>query len=274
MEIGSLGLWDRTTWFASLETDALAELETLGVSTVWLGGSPPADLAVPEQVLANSKKLVVATGIVNVWKDPAEVAARSYHRLAAYADRLLLGIGAGHRSSVGAAYRKPYQKLVDYLDELDADGVPPHSRMLAALGPRVLRLAADRTAGAHPYLVTPEHTATARAILGAGKLLVPEHKVVLTRDPEMARDLARDRLAMYLTLPNYTRNWFRLGFTEDDLIGGGSDRLVDAMVAWGDEETIRRRLAAHLAAGADQVAVQILNPDKLDTMRRLAPALT
>jgi probable F420-dependent oxidoreductase len=137
----------------------------------------------------------------------------------------------------------------------------------------VLRLARDRTAGAHPYLTTPEHTAQAREILGAGKLLLPEQKVVLATDPAEARALARKRLGPYLVLPNYTNNWLRLGFTEADLANGGSDRLVDALVAWGDADAIRERIQAHRDAGADQVAVQVLNEDKLAVLRTLAPAL-
>ena len=272
MNIGRFGLWDWSAFFEGLEPEELAEIQELGMLTVWVGGSPPADLALPEKMLRASSNLIVATGIVTVWSDPPQVAARSYSRLSAVADRFLLGIGAGHRAPGGIPYR-PYDKLVEYLDGLDAAGVPTGARILAALGPRVLRLASDRTAGAHPYLVTPDHTATAREILGPGKLLIPEHKVVLARDPDAARGLARDRIARYLALPNYIRNWFRLGFTEDDLVAGGSDRLIDAMVAWGDEETIRTRLDEHLAAGADQVAVQILNDDKMVTLRRLAPAL-
>lgn len=273
MDIGRLGLWDRKEWCAGQGPEVLAELEGLGVSTLWIGGSPPADLALPEQLLARSVSLVIATGIVNVWADPPEVAAKAYHQLAAHSDRLLLGIGPSHPQSMGDVYTKPYEKLVDYLDRLDAGGVPTEAVVLAALGPRVLRLAADRTAGAHPYLVTPEHTAAARGILGVGKLLVPEQTVLLERDPAVARRTAREMLARYMALTNYTNNWLRLGFTDDDLAGGGSDRLVDAMVAWGDEHAILTRFDAHLAAGADQVAIQILNPDKLAVLRRLAPGL-
>jgi probable F420-dependent oxidoreductase len=174
---------------------------------------------------------------------------------------------------VGERYTKPYDKLVSYLDGLDEGGVPESGRVLAALGPKVLRLARDRAAGAHPYLTTPEHTAQAREILGADKLLVPEQKVVLSTDPARARALARKRLAMYLELPNYTNNWLRLGFTEADLADGGSDRLVDALVAWGDETAIRERVQAHRDAGADQVALQVLNEDKLGVLRTLAPVL-
>jgi probable F420-dependent oxidoreductase len=151
--------------------------------------------------------------------------------------------------------------------------VPVTDRVLAALGPRVLGLARDRAAGAHPYFTTPEHTAQAREILGEGKLLVPEQKVVLATDPVAGRALAREALNFYLSLPNYTNNWLRLGFTESDLADGGSDRLVDALVPWGDEDVIRERIQAHLAAGADHVALQVLNEDKLAVLRVLAPAL-
>jgi len=273
MDIGRLGIWARKDWYAEQGPETFAELDDLGVSTLWIGGSPPADLALAEQVLTQSTGLKVATGIVNVWSDPPEVTARAYHRLAAYSDRLLIGIGPSHPQSMGDLYTRPYGKLVDYLDELDAGDVPRSSVILAALGPRVMRLAAERTAGAHPYLTTPEHTARARAILGAGKLLVPEHKVLLERDPAVARGRAREMLSRYMTLTNYTNNWLRLGFTESDLAGGGSDRLVDAMVAWGDEDAIRAGVFSHLEAGADQVAIQVLNSDKLGTLHRLAAAL-
>lgn len=272
MALGPLGVWDHASFFQ--KPGVPADVEGLGYSAVWLGGSPPADLSTAEPVLAASKNLVVATGIVNVWTDEPAVAAAGYHRVsAAYPDRFVLGIGAGHRQNVGDQYTKPYEKLVSYLDGLDEGGVPASGRVLAALGPKVLELARDRTAGAHPYLTTPEHTAQAREILGAGKLLVPEQKVVLATDPAQGRALARKRLAMYLELPNYTNNWLRLGFTEDDLAGGGSDRLVDALVAWGDEDVIRERVQAHRDAGADQVTLQVLNEDKLSVLRTLAPAL-
>lgn len=274
METGGIGLWDVTTWFTERTAEELAELAELGVSTLWLGHSPDPDLEAAEAVLGRSTRLGVATGIVNVWAGEPETAAASWARVtAAHPGRFLLGIGASHRRAVGERYVRPYEKLVSYLDVLDEGGVPLEERVLAALGPRVLRLAADRTAGAHPYLTTPEHTARAREVLGDGKLLVPEHKVVLSTDPEEARALGRRRLELYLGLPNYTNNWLRLGFTEDDFADGGSDRLVDAMVAWGDEDAIRARIEEHRAAGADQVAIQVLNEDKMATLRRLAPAL-
>jgi probable F420-dependent oxidoreductase len=271
MDIGRLGVWDHGAWSGF---GSPAELEQLGYGTAWLGGNPSPDLSSAEQVLAKSTSLVVATGIVNVWDAEPPVPAAAYHRVvAAYPDRFVLGIGVGHRPIVGDQYTKPYDKLASYLDGLDEGGVPVSGRVLAALGPKVLRLARDRTAGAHPYLTTPEHTAQAREILGDGKLLVPEQKVVLSTDPAAARAIARQRLEMYLSLPNYTNNWLRLGFTESDLADGGSDRLVDALVVWGDEDAIRERVEAHLTAGADQVAIQVLNEDKLAVLRALTPAL-
>jgi probable F420-dependent oxidoreductase len=266
----TLGVWDHAAapWLRDPAT--LAELERLGYDTVWLGGSPAADLTTVEPTLAASTSVRVATGIVNVWDGEPDAAA--YARVTgAHPGRFLLGIGAGHPSLVGARYTKPYDRLVAYLDGLDDGGVPVSGRVLAALGPRVLRLARDRTAGAHPYLTTPEHTAQAREVLGEGPLLVPEQKVVLSTDPAEARAIARDRLAMYLELPNYTNTWLRLGFTEADLADGGSDRLVDGLVAWGDADAIRERVAAHWDAGADQVALQVLNPDKMPVARALAP---
>jgi probable F420-dependent oxidoreductase len=272
MRLGPIGVWDHSSFFQG--SGIPAELDRLGYATAWLGGSPPPDLSTAEPVLAGAENLVVATGIVSVWVEEPSVAAAAYHRVsAAYPDRFILGIGASHQVLVGDRYVKPYEQLETYLDGLDEGGVPASGRVLAALGPRVLRLARDRTAGAHPYLTTPEHTAQAREILGADKLLVPEQKVVLSTDPAEARALARDRLAMYLELPNYTNNWLRMGFTEADLADGGSDRLVDALVAWGDESAIRERIQAHRDAGADQVALQVLNEDKLAVLRTLAPVL-
>lgn len=274
MDIGALGVWDHAGWPGFSDQDALAELERLGYGTAWIGASPPADLSTVEPILAASTSLVVATGIVNVWEASPSVAAAGYHRVAvAYPDRFVLGIGVGHRPMVGDQYTKPYDKLASYLDGLDEGGVPESGRVLAALGPKVLQLARDRTAGAHPYLTTPAHTAQARSILGDGKLLVPEQKVVRSTDPVEARALARQRLSFYFTLPNYTNNWLRLGFSDADFVDGGSDRLVDALVVWGDDDAIRERIQAHRDAGADQVTLQVLNEDKLAVLRTLAPVL-
>ena len=246
---------------------ALAGLEELGYQAVWLGMSPAGTLEQPEGVLAATSKLAVATGIVSIWNHPAATVAGAYHRVAAaYPGRFLLGLGVSHAHLVeagGQQYLRPYRKLVEFLDGLDmaAPPVPPEGRALAALGPRVLALARDRAAGAHPYLVTPEHTRQAREILGSGPLLAPEQKVVLERDPSRAREIARGSLGMYLRAPNYIANLRRLGFAEDD-ITGASDRLVDALVAWGGEEVIARRVAEHHDAGADHVCIQVLTGEQ------------
>jgi probable F420-dependent oxidoreductase len=279
---GRIGVWTSSSQWPddpARNGSTASELEALGYQAIWLGGAA-ADLELAETLLRATERLVVATGIVNIWTEPAGKVADSFHRInARYPQRLLLGVGAGHASMVGARYRQPYQQLVAYLDELDAatPPVPVADRVLAALGPRVLALAAARSSGAHPYLVTPEHTAQARQALGAGKLLAPELMVVLDTDPQRARATARGRLAMYLELPNYLANLRRLGFTEDDLAAPGSDRLVDALVAWGDAETIARRVGEHYQAGADHVCIQPLDPDGAlphAQWRDLAPALT
>jgi probable F420-dependent oxidoreductase len=256
MDLGRYGVFGHAT---VLTTERARFLESLGYSTVWEGGSPPADLTHVEALLDATSSLKVATGIVNVWTADAAEVARSYHRIeAAHPGRFLLGVGVGHPEA-NAGYRSPYQALVDYLDVLDAEGVPVERRVLAALGPRVLRLAAARTAGAHPYLVTPEHTRLAREILGPGKLLAPEQRVVLEADPVRARAVGRPSVVKpYLGLTNYTTNLQRLGFTADDVAGQGSDRLVDALVVSGDDKQIRQRFEEHFQAGADHVAVQLL----------------
>ena len=255
MELGRYGVFGRTT---VLTTERARVVESLGYGTVWQGGSPPADLSHVEAILDATSTLKVATGIVNVWRADAVDVARSYHRIeATHPGRFLLGIGVGHPEAT-ATYHSPYQTLVDYLDVLDAEGVPVERRMLAALGPRVLRLAATRTAGAHPYLVTPEHSRQAREILGAGKLLAPEQRVALEADPARARALGRPSVKPYLRLTNYTTNLQRLGFTPQDVAGEGSDHLIDALVVSGDDAEIRRRFEGHHHAGADHVAIQLI----------------
>lgn len=241
--------------------DAFAELDDLGYGAAWLG-SAEADLARPEQILAATARLTAATGIVNVWTAPSDVVAAAFARVdGAHPGRLLLGVGAGHAAFVeptGQEYRRPYSKVAGYLDQLDAAGVPVARRAVAALGPRTLRLAGERSLGAHPYLVTPEHTRLARDVLGDGPLLAPEQKVVLTTDEDEALRIAAPVVELYLGLPNYVNNLRRLGFTDDDLSGSGSRRLLEALVAWGDADAIARRVAEHHDAGADHVCVQVL----------------
>lgn len=240
------------------------DIEALGYGAVWVGGSPPAELEWVEPILEQTTTLQVATGIVNIWSAPAKPVAESFHRIdRAYPGRFLLGIGVGHREAI-AEYRKPYNALVEYLDRLDDYGVPADRRVVAALGPRVLQLSAQRSAGAHPYLTTPEHTARARELIGPSAFLSPEHKVVLTTDADTARAVGRTALDIYLNLANYLNNWRRLGFTDNDVARPGSDRLVDALVAYGTTDAIAARLGEHLDAGADHVAVQVLTrPEKL-----------
>ncbi|MGB6574105.1 MAG: LLM class F420-dependent oxidoreductase, partial [Trebonia sp.] len=256
MELGRYGVFGRA---AVLTPERARTIESLGYGAIWQGGSPPADLSHVAAILDATSTIKVATGIVNVWTADAAEVARSYHRTeAAHPGRFMLGIGVGHPEA-HAAYRSPYQTLVNYLDVLDAEGVPEGRRILAALGPRVLKLAAGRTAGAHPYLVTPEHTRQARNILGPGKLLAPEQRVVMEADPAKARAVGRPSVVKpYLGLTNYTSNLQRLGFTEQDVVGEGSDRLIDALVISGDGATIARRFEEHHQAGADHVAVQLI----------------
>lgn len=237
------------------------EIEALGYGAVWVGGSPPAALSWVEPILQATTTLCVATGIVNIWSAPAQRVAESFHRIeAAYPGRFLLGIGVGHAEMI-SEYRKPYNALVEYLDRLDDYGVPANRRVVAALGPRVLGLSARRSAGAHPYLTTPEHTARARELIGPSAFLAPEHKVVLTTDSARARTVGRQALDMYFNLANYRNNWKRLGFTDDEVSRPGSDRLVDAVVAYGTPYAIAARLNEHLLAGADHVPIQVLTED-------------
>jgi probable F420-dependent oxidoreductase len=240
------------------------DIEALGYGAVWVGGSPPAELEWVEPILEKTTTLQVATGIVNIWTAAAGPVAESYHRIDdAYPGRFLLGIGVGHPEA-NQEFRKPIDALTDYLDKLDEYGVPQNRRVVAALGPKVLRLSADRAAGPHPYLTTPEHTAQARELLGPDAFIAPEHKVVLTTDAEKARAVGRKALEIYLNLTNYLNSWKRLGFSDEDVAKPGSDRLVDAVVAYGTVDAIAARLKEHLDAGADHVPVQVLtSPDKL-----------
>ena len=264
VDIGSVGLWTSSgLWTAAGDemTEAAAELDDLGYGALWLGSSG-GDLQPHESLLAATNRLVVVTGIINVWTNSPARVAESYHRVnTAHPDRMLIGIGSSHAPLVTAEeYRQPLTRLRRYLDELDAvdPTVPANRRVLAALGPKTLTLAAERSAGAHPYLTTPDHTAEARRILGPSVLLAPEQKVILESDPASARSIARSTLSQYLALPNYTDNFLRIGFAPDDLEHGGSDRLVDGLIAWGDTDAVLRRISEHHAAGADHVCVQVL----------------
>ncbi|MET7768655.1 LLM class F420-dependent oxidoreductase [Nocardia sp. NPDC005366] len=270
-DLGKFGVW---RGYRGFTPEAARELEELGFGALWLGGSPPAELPVVESLLEATESLTVGTSIVNIWTAKAEAVAESYHRIEQrFPGRFLLGIGVGHPEANGSDAVKPYDALVAYLDELDAAGVPKEGRALAALGPRVLKLARDRTAGALPYLAPPEHTRIARETLGADSLLVAEQKVVLDDDPERARAVARGMVSMYLGLVNYVGNLRRLGFSEEDVTKPGSDRLVDVLAVHGTPSEVSAGLVAHLDAGADHVAIQVLNEDYLEALRVLAPVL-
>lgn len=253
-DLGRFGVWT----FGTPKVEQAKEIEKLGYGAIWIGGSPAGDLKYVEPILEQTETLQLATGILNVWKDPADEVAEAYHRVEkAYPGRFLLGIGIGHPEHTDE-YRKPYDVLVEYLDALDAAKVPTSRRVLAALGPKVLKLSADRSAGAHPYLTTPEHTGQARNILGNSVYLAPEHKVVLTTDADEAREIGRKAVDFYLNLSNYLNNWKRLGFSDQDIHKPGSDKLIDAVVAHGTPEAIAARLNEHLESGADHVTIQVL----------------
>ncbi|OBB57268.1 LLM class F420-dependent oxidoreductase [Mycobacterium sp. 852013-51886_SCH5428379] len=263
-DLGRFGVMGLYSQFAELSAQQLRDIETLGYGAIWAGGSPPAELDWVEPILDATENLQLATAIVNIWTAEAGPIAESFHRIErTHPGRFLLGIGVGHPEA-HQEYRKPYDALTEYLDKLDEYGVPSERRVLAALGPQVLKLSARRSAGAHPYLTTPEHTAGARELIGPDAFLAPEHKVVLTTDPEKARTAGRRALDIYLNLANYVNNWKRLGFSDQDVAKPGSDRLVDAVVAYGTPEAIAARLHEHLETGADHVPVQVLTgPDKL-----------
>jgi probable F420-dependent oxidoreductase len=272
-QLGRFGIWRPGS---QLTPDLARGLEELRFGTLWIGSSPGGDLALAEELLAATTTLTLATGIVNMWQDDAKLVARSFARIESrFPGRFLLGVGAGHREAT-QQYARPYETLVAYVDTLLAGGVPADSLVLAALGPKVLRLAADRTAGAFPYLVTPEYTRQARALIGPRPLLAVEHKAVLDADPARARAVGRARVrSPYLGLSNYTSNLRRLGWTDADLADGGSDALIDALVAHGTPAAVAAQVSEHLTAGADHVCIQLLtDADPLDAYRHLASALT
>ena len=293
MDLKPVGIWTGQLDYqpANQAKEAVAELEELGYGAVWVGEAVGREaLSNAGLLLSATRRLVVATGIANIWVRDALAMVAGQNTLAeAYPERFLLGLGVSHAPLIegmrGHHYERPLAAMRQYLDAMDEvvssyravpPGTPP-PRVLAALGPKMLTLAAKRAQGAHSYFVPPEHTAQARDQLGPDSWLIPEQAVVLENDSERAREIARRHTSRYLRLPNYTNNLRRLGFGDEDLAGSGSDRLVDAMVAWGDENAIVGRVRAHLNAGADHVCVQVLDPDRRGLpaaqWRRLAPAL-
>src|SRR5579884_1302513 len=284
MELSGVGIWSSQLRYGdpAEAAEAAAELEELDFTALWIPdvGGPVFDSV--GRLLGATKRTVIATGILNLWMhEPGDVADSYASLTAEHGDRFLLGIGVSHAPLIDSRepgrYRKPLAATASFLDALDAapQPVPVERRVLAALGPKMLALAANRACGAHPYLVTPEHTATARSVLGEGPLLLPEQTVILTDSAEEARAIGTNWLRAYLALPNYANNLLRSGFSADDL-AQVSDRLFDAIIAWGDEEAIMRRVADHQAAGADHVCVQVLAADQRafprEQWRRIAAA--
>jgi probable F420-dependent oxidoreductase len=291
MDLGRVGIWTFTLDLqpAARARELAAEIEQLGYGAIWIPDAVGRDpLVHAALLLGGTQRVVVGTGIAQIWgRDPLSMNAGWKTVSEAYPGRFVLGLGVSHQPMVeglrGRTYDKPLTTMREYLDDMDgamyagAEPTEPPRRVLAALGPKMLALAAEHTDGAHPYNVPPEHTARAREILGPGKLLAPEQAVLLERDPAEARRIGREHVAIYRDLPNYMNNLRRFGITDDDLLAGGSDRLVDMLVAWGDVDAIRARVQAHHDAGADHVAVQLLRPRRtevpLDDWRELAPAL-
>lgn len=275
-KLSGRGIWSSELRFgdAAQIVKASAELEALGYSALWVpdvGGPLFEDL---DRLLRATSTITIATGILNVWQHETSEVGRWWHALPDdHRRRLLLGVGVSHGLVVGEKWGQPLATMTAYLDGLEAAEVPLDQVCVAALGPKMLELAKKRTAGAHPYLVTPEHTAAARAAVG-DSLLAVEQGVILESNPAVDREVARAVVKGYGGLPNYANNWKRLGFTEDD-IASGSDRLVDALIASGDEEAIERRVQAQQDAGADHVCIQVVtapgSPMPLDAWRQLAP---
>jgi probable F420-dependent oxidoreductase len=291
MELGPIGIWTAQLDYqpAAKAKEAAPELEQLGFGAIWFPESVGREaLTNAALLLGATSRIVIATGIANIYARDAVTMAAAQKTLAeAYPGRFLLGLGVSHIPLVeqirGHKYDKPVASMRAYLDGMDRApyrAVPPSVspiRVLAALGPQMLRLAAERAQGAHPYFVPPEHTARAREILGSDRLLAVEQAVVLETDSAKAREIARAHTSRYLALPNYVNNLRRLGFSEEDLAGSGSDRLVDAIVVWGDMKAITDRVRAHQSAGANHVCLQVLPPDPqalpMPQWRELASAL-
>jgi probable F420-dependent oxidoreductase len=287
VELTGTGVWSAHLRYGDPDHTAPAarELEELGYTALWVPDIGGDIFGVLRTLLGATERIVIATGILNLWMhDAAETAAEFAAMDEAHPGRLLIGIGVSHAPLIdlqeAGRYRHPLQAMTRYLADLDAADppLPVSRRVLAALGPRMLGLARDHAGGAHPYLAPPANTRRARDLLGPGPLLAPEQPVVLETDPAAARTIARRHLRTYLQLPNYTNNLLRCGFTEEDIADEGSDHLVDSIVAWGDEAAIRARVQEHRDAGADHVCIQVLMPDPttmpLAVWRALAPSTT
>ncbi|MER7682854.1 TIGR03620 family F420-dependent LLM class oxidoreductase [Streptomyces sp. NPDC096934] len=266
MDLGRTGIWSIELRMAEPGEiqDAASELDAMGWGTLWIPGLGGGDiLGDSERLLKATSSLKVAVGVLSIWRHAAAEMAAGHAKLRErYGSRLMLGLGVSDPAAAREAGReyRPLSDMGGYLDELDGAPapVPGDERLMAALGPKMVRLAGERTAGAHPFLVAPEYTAKSRALLGQGPLLAPYQAVVLERDPTTARAAAREFVGMFLSMDHYARNVLRQGFSEEDLAGGGSDRLIDSLVAWGDAEAIGNRVRDHHEAGADHVSLHVL----------------
>lgn len=273
-QLGKVGIWSMELRFGDPVRggEVAAELDDLGFGAIWIPGGiddgVPADVV---RLLGHTKKAAIATGIINIWKhDPAQLAAWFLALPEADRARTLLGLGISHGPIIGEKWGKPLAVTRSFLDGMEGAGMAMDHTCLAALGPKMVALSGARTAGAHPYLVTPEHTAQARAILGPGKLLAPEQGVILETDPDKAREIALGALTHYRMLPNYRNNWLRLGFSEDE-VNECAPRLLDALFAIGTPEQAAARVKAHLDAGADHVCVQVISGPQGGSFDRIAP---
>jgi probable F420-dependent oxidoreductase len=291
MQLGAFGVWNfqLDILSAARMQETAAELEELGYGALWYGEAVGREaLTKAALLLSGTKRIIIATGIANIYgRDPVTMAAGQKTLAEAYPHRFLLGLGVSHIPFVeklrGHTYDKPVPAMRAYLDAMDKapyQAVPPQSkplRVLAALGPQMLKLSAERADGAHPYNTTPKHTAQARELLGPDPYLCPEQAVILEKDPAKARAIARKFLEIYMTLPNYTNNFLRLGFQEADFAKPGSDKLIDAVIAWGDLKTVLSRIHEHHSAGADHVCIQVLTGDSktfpMREYRELASAI-
>lgn len=242
IDLGTYGVWKP---LRAADPKMAAAVEAMGYGALWIGGSPPGDLVAIEEIIEGTKRIPVVTGIVNMWREEAEIVGKSYSRIAErHPDRFLLGVGVGHPEST-SEYQSPLQKILEYLGRLEEAGVPNDRMVLAALGPKVLEIAAERTAGAHPYLTTPRHTRIAREVVGSDTLLAPEQKIILEADADSARAEARKTVDRYLNLVNYRNNLLREGWDESDLEHGGSDPLVDELVMHGDSQSVVTGIEGH-----------------------------
>lgn len=262
-DLGKVGIWSMELRFGDPDqTNAVvAELDELGFGAVWIpGGIDDAVLGDVSRFLSMTKNIVIATGIINLWKqEPKDIADWFKGLSDDHKSRVMLGIGISHGPLIGEEWNKPIPRTKAYLDELEAAGMAMDNTCLAALGPKMMALSGERTAGAHPYLTTPEHTAQSRKILGPGKLLAPEQGVIFESEPAKVRQVAEAALANYLQLPNYCNNWMRLGFSKEEDLEPVSDRFIDAIFAHGGTDAMAARVKAHHDAGADHVCVQVIS---------------